>query len=378
MAHTFRTTTSALLIVAGLLIAAPRVASSSEPVAGDPIDLVIVLDVSGTMRTLADSARIKIWEIVNELAIAEPTPQLRVALVTYGNQNGSEANGWVRIDADLTEDLDLISERLFALRSRGANEYVGRAMQAALERLSWSESAGALQFLFLVGNEAPDQDPYVRYQEMSELARQRGILLSAVFCGQAESPEAQAWKDMATLAEGQFASIDHRLEAVMTSTAVDGQLVELGELMNQTYVPYTESGKARNKDRAREDKNARKRGTPVAATRAMTKASPVYSSEGDLVTAHDQGLVDVLTLDAAGLPRSLRTMTAEERLLLVQEMSEIRRELRDRIAALGAERRRIVKGESASPHQAGRAFDDVLRKTIRERAQEAGFQFPEE
>lgn len=373
-----RSIPAAIALFAALLASAPGAAASAEAVAGDPIDLVIVLDTSGTMRALADSARIKIWEIVNDLAVAEPTPQLRVGLVTYGNQSGSEANGWVRVEADLTDDLDLISARLFALRSRGANEYVGRALQAALDRLSWSDSAEALQLLFLVGNEAPDQDPYVRYQEMTEAARQRGIVLAAVFCGPAESQEASGWKEMAALAEGQFASIDHRLEAIVVSTPLDQELVELGELMNKTYVAWGDDGKARVKSRAAEDKNARRQGVAVAATRAMTKASSVYSLAGDLVEAYDRGLVDVLTLDAADLPRAWRAMSPEERLAAVQDLSDIRRELRARIAEVGAERRRIVQERSAAQTQVPRTFDNVLRSTIRDRARQAGFEFPEE
>ncbi len=369
------------LLLAGLIATTlfgtpPAQAAGFDP-EGEAVDLVIALDVSGTMRELIDSTRVKIWEIVNDLAIAEPTPKLRVALVTYGNQTGSAATGWVRVETDLTDDLDLISERLFALKGRGANEYVGRVLQTGIQQLSWSSSPHALKFLFLAGNEAPDQDPYVRYQEMSELARQEGILVNAVFCGQAESEAAAGWKDMAILAEGNFASIDHNLPAVLVTTSVDAELVELGQLMNQTYVAFGENGKSTSKSRARQDKNARKEGLAVAAARAMTKASPVYFAHHDLVEAHDRGSVNVLSVADSELPRSLRAMTPEERLNFVQEMSDIRRELRSRIAELGFERRRAVAERMTLHSDASKAFDQVVRSTIRERAQEAGFYFPE-
>lgn len=363
------------------LTAAPARAVAFVP-EGEPIDLVIALDTSGTMRGLIDSARIRVWEIVNDLAIAEPTPQLRVALVTYGNQAGTQASGWVRLEADLTDDLDLISERLFALRSRGANEYVGRVLQTSIERVSWSDSQHALKLLFVVGNEPPGQDPYVRYQDMSDLARREGIFLSSVFCGQPESEDASGWKEMAELAAGQFAAIDHNLPAMMLETPFDQELVELGDLMNETYVPYGTDGKSKRKNRSREDKNARKQGTPVAATRAVTKASPVYSSAGDLVAAYEDGTVDVLALEASELPRSMRSMPPEERLIFIQDMSEIRAELRERIAELSAERRRIVAERTAAGGRSGAngslAFDQVVRSTIREHARRAGFSFPEE
>ena len=37
------------------------------------------------MNGLIDSAKNKLWDIVNELAKAKPTPNLRVALYSYGH-----------------------------------------------------------------------------------------------------------------------------------------------------------------------------------------------------------------------------------------------------------------------------------------------------
>jgi hypothetical protein len=66
-----------------------------------PIDLVVCLDTSGSMRGLLDSARQSIWSIVNDLALAEPAPLLRVALLTYGNNGHDKANGWVKLESGL-------------------------------------------------------------------------------------------------------------------------------------------------------------------------------------------------------------------------------------------------------------------------------------
>ncbi len=73
------------------------------------VDLAICLDTSGSMRGLLDSARQSIWAIVNDLALAKPAPRLRIALLTFGNDGHSKANGWVRVDTGFTGDLDLVS-----------------------------------------------------------------------------------------------------------------------------------------------------------------------------------------------------------------------------------------------------------------------------
>src|SRR3954447_13689594 len=73
---------------------------------GKPIDVVICLDVSNSMDGLIGSAKLKLWDIVNDLGKVKPTPRLRVALYSYGNTGYDPKVGWVRKDLDLTADLD--------------------------------------------------------------------------------------------------------------------------------------------------------------------------------------------------------------------------------------------------------------------------------
>src|SRR5438477_4899923 len=83
------------------------------------VDLVIALDTSGSMDGLIDSARQKLWDVVNLLAHAKPQPILRVGVISYGNTRYEAARGWVRKDLDLTTDLDGAYAKLFALRTDG-------------------------------------------------------------------------------------------------------------------------------------------------------------------------------------------------------------------------------------------------------------------
>ena len=47
------------------------------------------------------------------LATAEPTPNLRIALITFGNDGHDPARGWVSVDIPFTDDLDRVTR--FAL-----------------------------------------------------------------------------------------------------------------------------------------------------------------------------------------------------------------------------------------------------------------------
>ena len=76
------------------------------------VDLVIALDVSGSMEGLIESAKQRLWDITNELARARPMPALRVAILSYGNPTYGEQAGYVRVDLPFTADLDSVNATL--------------------------------------------------------------------------------------------------------------------------------------------------------------------------------------------------------------------------------------------------------------------------
>ena len=103
------------------------------PQAPRPVDLAICLDMSNSMDGLIESAKQKLWAVVNELATAKPHPQLRVALYQYGNDGLDSENGWVQRVCELTDDLDTVYSKLFELKTNGGTEYVVRVVRATRE-----------------------------------------------------------------------------------------------------------------------------------------------------------------------------------------------------------------------------------------------------
>src|SRR5262245_48083812 len=96
------------LAMRAILFAAAATLCLSTAVQADPaekaksIDVAICLDTSNSMDGLIDSAKRKLWAIVNDLAKIDPAPTLRVALYSYGNNAYDPKKGWVRKDVDLT------------------------------------------------------------------------------------------------------------------------------------------------------------------------------------------------------------------------------------------------------------------------------------
>ncbi|MDA0994097.1 MAG: VWA domain-containing protein [Proteobacteria bacterium] len=202
-----------------------------------PVDLVIALDVSGSMSGLIDSAKQRLWDVVNELARANPQPDLRMAILTYGNPSYGEASGYVRIDMPFTRDLDAVNRTLFSFGTDGGDEYVSRVVHRSVTGLAWNESPDALKILFVAGNEEANQDPHISVEIASQLATNKGIVVNTIYCGNEDDNIVAGWREFSAMTNGMFASINQNASAVANiATPMDDELVRLNGAMVKSGV----------------------------------------------------------------------------------------------------------------------------------------------
>lgn len=341
------------------------------------IDLAICLDTSGSMEGLIDSAKQRIWAIVNDLALATPAPELRVALLTYGNDGHDAENGWVNIDCELTGDLDEISRRLFALRTNGGTELVGRVLSVATGNLRWSDDPNALKLAVVAGNESADQDTVVSFRDACAAAIGSGILVNSIYCGNPGDAEAPLWKQVSLLADGRFATIDHQSGTLVHETPFDTQLVELTTAVNGTYLPFGQDGQASWANQAVQDENAINMNPDAAANRAMCKNGALYVCGWDLVDASRQEGFDLAAVEVEQLPEDMRAMTLEQRAAHIETAAAERAEIQRRIADVGVERQAWIDAETARlALDESRSFDHQIRAAIRAQVTQRGFRYP--
>jgi hypothetical protein len=346
----------------------------SEP--GPIVDLAICLDTSGSMSGLIDATKQKIWEIVNDLATAKPTPRLRVALLTFGNDGHLQENGWVNIDSAFTEDLDLISSKLFALTTNGGNEYVGRVVQSALT-MQWTPGTDTLKLIVVAGNEAADQDPEVPFREMSKKAINAGVMVNSIYCGDPGDNLAPVWKEVSLLADGHFAAIDQNHGTIVVSTPFDEELATLGTAINATYIPYGSQGQRGQTCQTEQDANAAKMNASTVAARAASKGCSIYNNRHwDLVDACRQKDFKLEEVKAEELPEVMRPMTVEERRAYVNTQETARAEIQAKLTDLQAKRQAHIEEQLKSAAvDASKSFDTQLRKAIRAQAESKGLKF---
>ena len=366
----------ALLGAALARFAAPAFAAdAAKPAEGKPIDVVLCLDVSGSMQGLIGSAKMKLWDIVNDLGKVKPTPKLRVALYSYGHTTYDPKAGWVRKEIDLTNDLDAVYQKLNALTINGGEEYVARVCRDALEQQKWSAEKDAFKVIFVCGNEPASQDPLVKLKAVGELATKMGVVINPIFCGPAAHRDATDWKQFAGMAGGRFASIDHDRGTVAIVTPLDKDINALSVKLNTTYLAYGKDGKEKALNQVAQDANALKAGAQAAAARGVSKANALYCTESwDLIDrCQRDAKFDVNKVPVAELPEVMRKMKPEERVKYVKDMTAKRTDIQNQINKLNTKRVAYINEQmKKNPSAADKAFDEAVRGALCEQAAKKG------
>jgi hypothetical protein len=354
-------------------------AAADESAASDArrdLDLVIALDVSGSMEGLIGSAKQRLWDIANELAQARPVPNLRVAIVSYGRPSYGEQAGFVRIDLPFTADLDAVNATLFDFRTDGGEEYVARAIQTSLDTLQWSREQDALRVMFVAGNESAEQDPRLAIDAATTAAARRGVVVNAIYCGSANDAVAAGWRRVATSTNGLYASIDQQAAAVANvATPFDDELAALNVELNATYIAFGAAGERGRANQLAQDGNAFAMSPSAAASRTVAKAGELYRSEWDLVDAVKSGKA-LAEIPPAELPAEMQALEPAEREAYVRSKAERREALQREVGELAAERSRYIEEHRRQQAGDNAGLDAAILDGIRDVAATKGFSFP--
>jgi hypothetical protein len=371
-----------LAVLAALTVITRAPGDNPRPAAqAKDIDLVLCLDVSNSMDGLIDSAKQKLWDIVNDLAKVKPTPKLRVALYSYGCSAYDAQKGWVRKELDFVDDLDKVFQTLFALKTNGGEEYVARVCRDAIRDLGWSKQDGALKILFVCGNEPASQDPTMKLIDIADLAKKQGILLNTIYCGGGDDSDGRDWRELALVAGGRFANIDQSKNVrVVVATPFDKDIAALADKVNATYLSYTVEGREKAEQQKLATTNAQSLGASNTAARVVTQNSALYRNwSWDLVDKIKQDpKFDITKVPEAQLCETLKKLKPEERVAYVKNKLQEREAIQKQVETLNAKRDAYIRAEEQKhANEPNRGFDRALRDTIRLQAAPKGIVVPE-
>jgi hypothetical protein len=343
------------------------------PAKDQQIMLALLLDTSNSMDGLINQAKSQLWKIVNELATAKcgngSRPSIKIALYEYGNDGLPSSEGYIRQVSGLTDDLDLISEKLFALTTNGGNEFCGQVIKTSLNQLSWSASNADLKMIFIAGNE-PFTQGSVSYRIACSVAKEKGVVVNTIFCGNFDEGMRTNWKDGADITGGSYMSIEQNRKTVYIATPYDDKIAECNDRLNKTYVYYGAAGEQKKAAQATQDSNAESFGMGNKVERAVSKSTHAYkNSSWDLVDAAKEDESVISAAPAEQLPDEMQGMSVEQRKSYVTQKASERKKIQQEIQELNKKRQEYIATHSQQEND-DTMLDAAMIKAIREKAKE--------
>jgi hypothetical protein len=313
------------------------------------IQVALLLDTSNSMDGLIDQAKSRLWNIVNTLTTlkyAGKTPDIEIALYEYGNDGLSSEANFIRQVTPLSTDLDLISEKLFSLKTNGGSEYCGAVIQDATKKLSWGKDNDNMKLIYIAGNEAFNQGS-INYKEAINDALKNDIYINTIFCGNSMEGMNSFWKDGADYGKGKYFNIDSNKSIQYVVTPYDDEISRCNVRINNTYISYGSKGIEKKMSQEKEDSNARGVSSANYAERAVSKSKAIYKNESwDLVDKMKEDKDAVLKVKKAELPVEYQNKTAAELQVIVNEKTKEREAIQKEISDLGKKRQAYIDIEA--------------------------------
>jgi len=378
----FALTATAVILVPmrGSIGAAQPIATIPTPqnVQAANIEVVFVLDTTGSMSGLIEAAKEKIWSIASSMAQADPAPQIRMGLVAYRDRGDS----YVTQVTDLSTDLDSVYATLMDYRADGGGdgpESVNSALHDALHEISWSRGQGAYQVVFLVGDAPPHMDyqDEPQYPQIVAEAKERGIVVNTIQAGTSHSTS-RDWRRIASLGAGDYFQVDSSGSAVAITTPYDEKLAKLSKELDATRLYYGDP-ETRTKMDGKVAATRKLHESASLASRARRAAFNLSASgeanllgDNELVDDVTSGRVDLDAIEREALPEPLQTLPPAEAKAVVEEVAEKRQKLRDEIRDLAQQRSDFLDRKVEESGGAAASLDARIYGAVREQAAAKG------
>jgi Mg-chelatase subunit ChlD len=354
-----------------------------DPLANErpAVEVVFVLDTTGSMGGLIQAAKEKIWSIATTMASAQPAPEIRIGLIAYRDRG----DAYVTRAVDLSDDLDSMYAALMDFRADGGGdgpESVNQALYDAVHNISWSQDSETYKVVFLVGD-APAHMDYgndVQYPDTLAAAADRGIVVNAIQCGQ-NGRTTRQWQGIARLGQGRYFQVEQAGNAVAVATPFDEKLAELSEKLDQTRLYY---GTAEDKEKQQRkldaaDKLHARSSVESRARRATFNASASgeanFLGKGELVDEVASGRVDLSAIDRDQLPAPMQAMAPEEQKALITETADRRNALKRQIQQLAEKRSVFLRNKVEESGGAEASLDHKIYSAVREQAGKKGLRY---
>ncbi|MES2589329.1 MAG: vWA domain-containing protein [Bacteroidota bacterium] len=363
-------------ILVGIVVCTLSSNSFAQTYQGN-IQIAILFDTSNSMDGLIEQAKSRIWSIVNTMSSLRyngQIPKIEIALYDYGNDNIVENKDFVRQILPLTGDLDLISQKLFALTTRGGSEFCGAVISHSIKELNWSSNPNDLRIIYIAGNE-PFNQGNTNYKDVMKVAVQKNIQVNTIYCGDYQQGITEFWYDGSQLGKGEYSNINSNLVVKHYDTPYDEQIRSYNDSLNRTYYGYGSKGKEKKESQDYEDGNAMKQSVSAITERAVVKSKKVYNNATwDIVDASLNDSLQILKLKEEELPQELKGKNEKEKLAFIESKKKDREKFQKIIQDLSKQRDENIAEQKIKDVKPAADFGEEIKQNVLKNASEKGFE----
>lgn len=344
------------------------------------IDVVFVLDTTGSMSGLIAGAKAKIWSLANEMMEAEGIPNIRFGLVGYRDRG----DAYITRRHDLSNDMDAVYSKLTQFQAEGGGDWpesVNQALYEAVTTMSWNRADNTLRLVFLVGD-APPHTNYqgdMQYADTIDIARKNDIIINTIQCGSANDTR-QIWQAMAKQGHGNYVGLSQSGSVITIKTPYDEEIAKLSRDQDNTIMLYGSASLQtanRGKVAAMTSAPAATRADKAGYTSKNAKFGKMVTGRGDLLSDMAQEEVDFDDIAENELPTELKALPKPERKEYVEKKAKQRDNLQQQINALVKKRDAYIKTEKAKLAAKGQqdSFDSKVMEFVAEQAKRKGITY---
>lgn len=186
------------------------------------LDVAFLLDATGSMGDEIDAVKERIRDMIAEIAVGDPAPDVRFGIVAYRDR-GDE---YVTKMYPLTRDIDHVVADLDQIQASGGGDYpesLNEALHTVLHDLNWDPGAQVGRLVFLIADAPPhlDYPDDFDYVEEYQMAAERGVTVHAVGASGLDESGERIFREIAAGTGGDFQWLAYESRYV----AADGEEV---------------------------------------------------------------------------------------------------------------------------------------------------------
>ena len=362
-------------------ITKPLVSRNPQQQHRPKVDVVFVLDTTGSMGGMIEAAKEKIWSIASNMASAQPAPEIRIGLVAFRDRG----DAYVTQLRDLSSDMDSMYATLMDYQADGGGdgpESVNKALDDALNQMSWSQEQDTYKVIFLVGDAPPHMD-YPNERQFPEIvaeAKARQIVVNTVQCGQ-DSSARKSWMTIAQLGAGEYFQVDQAGSALALATPFDEKIAALSKKLDDTRLYYgTEKQKEKQQLKLAAAEKLHAGSTVESLARRaeynLSKSGEAnFLGENELVDDIASGRIELDSIERKSLPAAMQAMAPAEQQRLIEEKAEQRKMLRQEIEALSRDRSDYLDQKVNALGSSKDSLDYKIQSAVKAQAAKKGLDY---